>query len=411
MAEMAESESKPEHEMEHQRLGEQGDLVIEGLRKLISAYSSLAAWRNNRASIEEVMSSLSIDENGFKEKTLDRLHMTLPILKRHLTRLSGALDPYNSQQETELKFQSILRIQPKLESTMEHAKCYVALFYPEPKSAAVRTDDQHLKRLKSCRLQRLRSTFIEACPIICESLEAAIKLVEQMKMKDSPERFERRSQEHSGLTWHLEEVARLIDSTIECIDGSEWDLALKDWQCELEGIEGLLGEIVGKIKRETDITHPSKKLVSEPVTQLAELMIPIIKVSRLFFNKLTIRGINMKRLPLFTGMSSEQIESLAQAQGTLSYRLVNIILQLYEADRGRGTVSHTVFIESAKHIKLCFEAPLLVVLLYLVPAIPDTEGFPAQNYYKKWFITWNTQRILAIDNFINFASLLGPDPL
>ncbi|KAH9444360.1 hypothetical protein Pst134EA_032235 [Puccinia striiformis f. sp. tritici] len=140
-------------------------------------------------------------------------------------------------------------------------------------------------------------------------------------------------------------------------------------------------------------------------------MIPIIKVSRLFFNKLTIRGINMKRLPLFTGMSSEQIESLAQAQGTLSYRLVNIILQLYEADRGRGTVSHTVFIESAKHIKLCFEAPLLVVLLYLVPAIPDTEGFPAQNYYKKWFITWNTQRILAIDNFINFASLLGPDPL
>ncbi|KAI7956780.1 hypothetical protein MJO28_003875 [Puccinia striiformis f. sp. tritici] len=99
---MAESESKAEHEMEHQRLGEQGDLVIDGFRNLISKYSSPAAWRSNRASIEEVMSRLSIDENDLKEKTLDRLQMTLPILKRHLTRLSRTLDPYNSQQETEL---------------------------------------------------------------------------------------------------------------------------------------------------------------------------------------------------------------------------------------------------------------------------------------------------------------------
>ncbi|POV95664.1 hypothetical protein PSHT_15537 [Puccinia striiformis] len=383
---MAESESKPEHEMEHQRLGEQGNLVIDGFRNLISKYSSPAAWRSNRASIEEVMSSLSIDENGLKEKTLDRLQMTLPILKRHLTRLSRTLDPYNSEQETELKFQSILRIQPKLESTMEHAKCYVALFYPEPTSPPARTDDQHLKRLKSCRLQRLRSTFIEACPRICWSLEAAINLVQQMQKQDSPEEFKRRSEEHRGLTRYY-------------------------WQRELGGIEGLLGEIVEKIKPEIDSTHPSNKLIREPVVQLAELLIPIIKVSRLFFNKLTIRGINTKRLPLFTEMSSAQIEYLVQAHRTLSNRLKNIIFHLDEADSDPGTVSHNVFITNAHHIKVRFEAPLLVVLLYLVPAIPDTEGFPTQNYYKRWFNTWNTQRILAVDNFINFARSLGPDPL
>ncbi|KNF00785.1 hypothetical protein PSTG_05925 [Puccinia striiformis f. sp. tritici PST-78] len=377
MDEMAEPECKLGHEVEHQRLREQGDLVIEGFRNLISKYSSPAAWRSDRASIEEVMSNLSIDENGLKEKTLDRLQMTLPILKRHLTRLSTTLDPYNSQQETELKFQSILRIQPKLESTLEHAKCYVALFYPEPTSPPARTNDQRLQRLKSCRLQRLRSTFIEACPRICWSLEAAINLVQQMQKQDSPEEFKRRSEEHRGLTRYVEEATLLIDSTMECIAGSDWDLALKYWQRELGGIEGLLGEIV----------------------------------SRLFFNKLTIRGINTKRLPLFTEMSSAQIEYLVQAHRTLSNRLKNIVFHLYEADSDPGTVSHNVFITNAHHIKVRFEAPLLVVLLYLVPAIPDTEGFPTQNYYKRWFNTWNTQRILAIDNFINFARSLGPDPL
>ncbi|KAH9444357.1 hypothetical protein Pst134EA_032232 [Puccinia striiformis f. sp. tritici] len=411
MDEMAEPECKLGHEVEHQRLREQGDLVIEGFRNLISKYSSPAAWRSDRASIEEVMSNLSIDENGLKEKTLDRLQMTLPILKRHLTRLSTTLDPYNSQQETELKFQSILRIQPKLESTLEHAKCYVALFYPEPTSPPARTNDQRLQRLKSCRLQRLRSTFIEACPRICWSLEAAINLVQQMQKQDSPEEFKRRSEEHRGLTRYVEEATLLIDSTMECIAGSDWDLALKYWQRELGGIEGLLGEIVEKIKPETDSTHPSNKLLREPVVQLAELLIPIIKVSRLFFNKLTIRGVNTKRLPLFTEMSSEQIKYLVQAHNTLSNRLKNIVFHLYEADSDPGTVSHNVFITNAHHIKVRFEAPLLVVLLYLVPAIPDTEGFPTQNYYKRWFNTWNTQRILAIDNFINFARSLGPDPL
>ncbi|POV95667.1 hypothetical protein PSHT_15533 [Puccinia striiformis] len=99
MAEMAESESKPEHEMEHQRLGEQGDLVIEGLRKLIRAYSSLAAWRNNRASIEEVMSSLSIDENGLQGEDLRSATHDSSNIKKAPHPSLGTLDPYNSRKK------------------------------------------------------------------------------------------------------------------------------------------------------------------------------------------------------------------------------------------------------------------------------------------------------------------------
>ncbi|KAI9611141.1 hypothetical protein H4Q26_008991 [Puccinia striiformis f. sp. tritici PST-130] len=416
---MAKSESNPGGQTDLLRLDQPGGRAIEGFRDLIHRCDRCDYFGirpRNRASIEEVMSSLSIDEDIFKERTLDRLQLTLPILKRHLCRLSQTLDPFNSQQTTKLMLRSIFQIQLELESTMEHAQCDVAVLYPEPAFARVRSNDQHLKRLKSFRLDGVGENFKRACWAISGSLKAAIKLVEQMVKKDSPEEFRRQSEEHRGLTAHVEEAALEIDSTIEYIEGSDWDLALKDLQWDIESTEDALRATARKIKPETDTLAPentylSKNFVREPVIQIAGLLIPTIKMSRLFLNKLTRRGINTKRLPLFTEMNSEQIESLTWSLCKISYNLDSFVCDLHEADRGQGIVPHTEFIEYAKEIKFNFEAPLLIVLLHLVPAIPDTEGFPTQNYYKRWFINWNTQRILAIDNFISFAGSLGPDSL
>ncbi|POW13862.1 hypothetical protein PSTT_03431 [Puccinia striiformis] len=258
--------------------------------------------------IEEAMSSLSINEDGLKD---------IPI---QLTTSNRA------------EVKRISDNQPKVEWIMERIR-YLVVFYPEPTTARVRTDDQHLRRLKSY-------------------------------------------------------------STIESIEGSDWDLAKPtSWNRRSKSVA---------------------KYVREPVIHLAKLLIPIMKLSRLFFNKISVRGINTKRLPLFTEMCSEQIESLAMSHGSVSSSFVHILSLLDAADRAPGVVPHVHFIGSVRCLKNIFEAPLLIVLLYLVPAIPDTDGFPIQNYYKNWLITWNTQRILATENFINIftrSSVVDPELL
>ncbi|KAI9630362.1 hypothetical protein KEM48_014088 [Puccinia striiformis f. sp. tritici PST-130] len=442
---MADSETKQADEQEHQQLVEQGgkhepfikgidnlnwiwynlfdslhvDLIIQGFRKLIDRYNVTIDLHQKRVTIEEAMSSLSVNEDGLKYMFLNSLQMILQHLKSHIIGLLRTLDPSNSQQATELKSKCISDNQPKVEWIMERIRYLVVVFYPEPTTARVRTDDQHLRRLKSCRLRSLRSTFLEACRMICRSFGAAIKLVKLMKLKESPEKLKRLSQEHRRLTYNVKMAALLVDSTIESIEGSDWDLAVKSWQVEFEGNQDLLKSMMTSIEPETDILETGDqtsvaKYVREPVIHLAKLLIPIMKLSRLFFNKISVRGINTKRLPLFTEMCSEQIESLAMSHGSVSSSFVHILSLLDAADRAPGVVPHVHFIGSVRCLKNIFEAPLLIVLLYLVPAIPDTDGFPIQNYYKNWLITWNTQRILATENFINIftrSSVVDPELL
>ncbi|KAI7938251.1 hypothetical protein MJO28_015171 [Puccinia striiformis f. sp. tritici] len=114
-------------------------------------------------------------------------------------------------------------------------------------------------------------------------------------------------------------------------------------------------------------------------------------------------------------MSSEQIESLAQSIRNVSSDITEIKDLLCTADaeiiENRAELLSQRFVDIALNLKSRFDPPLLVILLYLLPIIPDVDpGTPIQTYYKDWFVTWNTQRILVTDNFINLAKSLGSIP-
>jgi hypothetical protein len=115
---------------------------------------------------------------------------------------------------------------------------------------------------------------------------------------------------------------------------------------------------------------------------------------------------NNQRLPVFTEMSSDQIECLANLLGLVTRDIIQLYCLFHEADEGAATGQD--FVRIADKLKSRYEAPLVALLLYVVPSIPDTDdGFPTQSVYRNWFATWNTQRILATMNFINAAELLG----
>ncbi|KAI7956773.1 hypothetical protein MJO28_003868 [Puccinia striiformis f. sp. tritici] len=403
MDEMADATIKPANELEHQRLDEQGDLVIQGFNYLIGIYSRPIALTCSRASLAETMLSLPKDEDGLKDMAIDQLKLTLPQLKHHLVTLSQVLDPSNLHEDTELKFKRVLLIQPDLESTMEQIGSSINLVYPQSTSARERTDDQHLQRLKSYRLHSLRTAFLAACPEICQSLQSATELVEQAKLALPTGEFEL-GRPHE-ITDDIEVSVLLIDSIVKVIGRSDWDLAMNHWECVLGDINDVLERILPSQPGTDDESETPQCAI---VAGLAQLAIPLLKLSRLFFNKLTLRGINTKRLPFFTDMCSAQIESFVKALKEVTSILDGISRHSAcgppEAGSDPEPECHGVSIRRAESLKATFEAPLILVLLYLIPTIPDTDGFPTQNYYRNWYKTWNTLLTVALENFINFAT-------
>ncbi|KAA1101100.1 hypothetical protein PGT21_007003 [Puccinia graminis f. sp. tritici] len=392
---------------------------------LIRKYDSPINLRHEHTSIEELLATLSVDEleeSAWKEMLLTRVESNLlPLLERQLTILSSSLNTDKLIEETEPKLKHITLIQKEIETTIDHIHFFIAAVCPEPISAPNRFDDQHLKRLKSYRLHCLKAIFVKTVSDICRVFQAADELLEHLKMK-LLEGFEGRLENRFLVSWHNEEAVRLIETAIESIKGSDLDVAQNEWQWELEGTDRMLiTEIILPIQcSDTEVTESEAnnpqgrtyKLVRQPVIQLAKLAIPLIKMSQLFFNKISTREMNIKRLPSSTEMCSDQIKNPAKSLERVSQAIIALVIRLHRADRAdelHSTIPE--LIQIANNLKSRFKSPLLAVMLYLVPSLPDSiDCFPNQKYYKDWFVTWNTQRILATENFIQFARSIDNHP-
>ncbi|KAA1105976.1 hypothetical protein PGT21_025421 [Puccinia graminis f. sp. tritici] len=412
---MADSSSKTADELEHQRIWEQGDLLIEGFRRLKTKYERPTHLRHDPESIEEPLSSSRIDESPLevKDGLLNQLEsQSLPTLHRQITNLSHSLKPLGLLNQPEAKFQIVSLIQSELEQTIDQIKTSIIVICPQPICAPNRIDDQHLKQFKSSRLQSLKAKFRETSQNICLVFRSAYELLEQMK--HSPDELSRLNYTHFPGDWLVNEVFESLEWTIECIRGSELGIAQRDWFPDLDGIDRLLFEtrmLLDPIIHFRQDGQAHRKLVREPVIHLAQLAIPLIKISKLFFTKLSKRGLNKRQVPRFTEMCSDQLESLAGSLGKLTSDILQLLLLLNKADEAHGAVTSHQLVEIATCIKGRFEAPLLVLMLYIVPDIPDNDGSTDQIYYKNWFVTWNTQRILATENFLNAAKSFETDQL
>ncbi|KAI7956779.1 hypothetical protein MJO28_003874 [Puccinia striiformis f. sp. tritici] len=316
--------------MEHQRLDEQGDLVIQGFRKLIQEYSGPIVVTYDRAALAETMLSLSKDEDGMKDMAIDHLQLHGP-----------------------------------------------------------------------------RSVFLAACLTICRSLQSATELVEQTKLTLSPGNFTLRRPH--GMADDLEVAILLIDSIIKLFGRSDGDLAMEHWECVLQDIDITLEQILPS-EPGTDDESETSQCQCEPAARLTKLLIPLLKLSRVFFNKLTLCGINTKPPILHRdGLRPNEIfRQGTQGSGNHSHEH----LLSFDGWTSRSRIGRRSFVLRRAHqMGRRAQALLILVLLYLIPSILDTDGFPAQNYYRNRFKTWNTLLILATKNFTNFARSVDDDPL
>ncbi|KAA1105979.1 hypothetical protein PGT21_025457 [Puccinia graminis f. sp. tritici] len=394
----------------------QGDLVVQRFQSLINKCEPINNGDPYTGS-RTIRKAFPIEQVNMQNDLLTELRSDhLPQLGRQITDLVPALDPARLKEDPGLQLQIVLGIQAELEQTLHQIQSALSILCPGPlPSEIIRTNDQHLKGLKSFRREGLHYRIIEEMlpDVICifHQSETLILLM-KLSTKKAPR--------HPGIALTRENIIEYESSALEGIrmgiqwlEGSEFDLVQYHWPNEIRGMDRDLEELSEVINGTAHLKKGSRMPgpLSDPAVQLSRSLLPILKLSRLFFNKLSNRAMNRKRLSLHSEMRSDQLDTLYELAGNVNCELSEVLNLLRTADRSDGRSARPACTRIVTALEAHFESALLLLHLYFLPLIPDTDGFPIQTYFKAWFATWHTQFGLVIQNFIDTAGLFDEDAL
>ncbi|KAH9465211.1 hypothetical protein MJO28_007000 [Puccinia striiformis f. sp. tritici] len=398
---------------ERRKHQQQGDIVVRGFESLIHKIKVTIydEYPSSRA-VQEIPRVVGVD---LKKDLINRLNSTLiPLLRKQIISLEDPLDPVDLLKEPGSQFKIILDIQSDLNETIGEIQSALYDVCGEPVySLSAKKSDQHLQELKLFRLRGIRASgggvWSQARKVFQESCEMLEKLQLSTEQGDSSEMTVPTHRHY--LLCFIACTCNQIATALGWTKGSELDLIQIYWTFPLWNIDSSLDDVILLINakegnQELQVEERGSDPPRRPVVQLARLVITIVKLSRMFLRKLSRRGMNKQRLPLFTGMCTDQLETLFKSADNVR----DEIIELTNNCTTDGTFNDAQLAKSAENLKLQFESYSALILLYFVPLIPDTDGYPTQTYFRAWFATWHDQFNLAIQNLINTIELIPKPP-
>ncbi|KAH9440589.1 hypothetical protein Pst134EB_031199 [Puccinia striiformis f. sp. tritici] len=399
-------------EAQGERVRDQRQLVVEQYKNLRKGYGLGSFNLPDQASIQEAALALSIGGVDSAEVLLDQLHSCLlPLLRDQISTLLRSLDQESMLEDPGSNLEVIWELRSKLEHTLARIASVVVVVSPKPLPSSSRADDQHLQVFKSFRVHDLNMRMCRISHVIGNIFLVTCGHIENMNPTSTEESRSKlrgyESEDHHSSIYDIydddqtEEALNSIESIINCLNKSEADAAEEHWKPGLLMMDDLLYMAI----RSSDVSSEWKS-IRKPVLRLTEAVKPIIKLSRLFFAKLSKRGMNTKRLPPFSEMNSKQLKCLYESSQTIANDLHELWHLLFKADSAPEAVPTNTcdMTHKLETLSSHFEAPLLLVVIYLVPLTPETD--PDHSYYRSWFATWNTQLMLAINHFQDVARSL-----
>ncbi|KAI7936723.1 hypothetical protein MJO28_015622 [Puccinia striiformis f. sp. tritici] len=400
---------------------QRGDLAIHGFENLIYKLDPDDEESHSSLAQEESSTISPKDEANFKKDLMHRLRsVLLPNLRQSVIKILLSPDPAHLPKEPGEKLKEILKGQSELDHSWDQIQRSVhKLCHESSQDSSSQANDGHLKDLKRFRLDRLSSLFED------DLLEDIILL-----FKYTLETIQRRGLSNFlPLAWnnnfyHLKDaftsqhhtkytasVLKTIDSMVCCIEGTELDIVQRDWPRNTRRLDDYMQQLLHLIDPTVSSNeagrYPADTIpLSQPGIRVAKSVLTIIKISRIFFNKLSKRGINNKRLPLFTEMSSDELEAFSKVPSQIVHDLKAIISCLRRGDGGVIQLP-----QITKRLRKRFRSSLALITAHFIPLIPDTDNFPdRKKYYKTWFnVTWSTHFDLAISDLMNSARILHPN--
>ncbi|KAH9445916.1 hypothetical protein MJO28_012243 [Puccinia striiformis f. sp. tritici] len=414
--------SSSESEQEQQ----QGDLVVQGFASLCKNYNPgkyhVECKRAHRWAKGEGFQPHELD---LRKAFLNQLRSSLlPLLREQTNSLSELLDPSRLQIDPEPTLELILDTQSELDTTLHQIEDALNnLHYksdPLVKSSE-REDDGHFKEFKGFRMFGLDNRFRGLLHPTTSLFEQSQKLIRQLELSTEE------SQSTSSNISDSEEVqsppinialtrkqiinsaccsSNAAESMIEWIQRSDIQLLQHFWTSHLRRIDSGMEQLLKLISLPDDsegddglsddhITPPSELTI-----QLAYQVLPTIKLSRLFCKKIITNGLNSKRCPLCTDLSSKQLTDLSDLSGEVA-TLVSFLVGQLKMFRYRFAIPGAIdSLWHATHmLKRWLKSQVPCLSLHLIPLVLDTDSFSAQDHLKDWLMIWSTQVNVAIQNF------------
>lgn len=239
---------------------------------------------------------------------------------------------------------------------------------------------------------------------MCDVFRVASELTEQLRLSPAGSIRDDDYFTYKKLT---DSAVDQIERTIKHARGSEMDFIEYCGECGIRRIDEQLINLNSLVDPVAPRGYAQfDSLTHQPIIDLAQLVVPIMKLSKLFFRKLLKHGINCQRLPSFTQMNSSQLRCLCQPKGDVIARLrllFEILLDVdatFPAPRPDAIRNIT---QTVEQIASDLEAASLSVVRYVVPLI---DSLVDQNSYQAWFVTWNAFINTAIHNFVQAANHL-----
>ncbi|POV97637.1 hypothetical protein PSHT_14415 [Puccinia striiformis] len=122
---------------------------------------------------------------------------------------------------------------------------------------------------------------------------------------------------------------------------------------------------------------------------VAKSFVLVFRLSRLFFKKLLRDGMTNQEVPFCTEMSSQQLDSLQNAVSQIVRSIFDLVASLQNAEAEDDAEEEDEGLLVGTRQAMVDHIGLLLHL-YIIPIISDINVPSSQNYFKTWFIDWNT---------------------
>ncbi|KAA1073598.1 hypothetical protein PGT21_017072 [Puccinia graminis f. sp. tritici] len=272
------------------------------------------------------------------------------------------------------------------------------LFPKQIPKPADEMNDQKFKEFKIYRLYHLNASIRTSLDKHLKSLFIEFRNILSDFILHEPVTFPRLVRD-TGL-----EINQSIESAIGFSKASELSFIWTLWKNRICEFNQILEELLNQMGPMRLLHGENEAPLTPPAVKLGTSLIPVFKLSRLFFNKLSRERVMKEEVGMSTEMSSGQWSSLDQSIEDILDSVFFLKSLIGDADGVNPVYTSSAIIEELKHLTGLFHSLRSLINLHILPNLfPNSLDLSSRVYFEDWFDSWTTSLSNATHNAIQAA--------
>ncbi|POW20676.1 hypothetical protein PSHT_03276 [Puccinia striiformis] len=203
------------------------------------------------------------------------------------------------------------------------------------------------------------------------------------------------------------ECNETIDEALKLLHGSACDIIQDEWQQKRPSLN-LRIEILTPLT--TIVPQRDVSALRQHVIKLANLTMPLIKITRIFYNDFSSRTRKKLRLTLYTELDSKTLTQLHESAATVTARFVVLVRALGTSyDNNSLAYDRTLIPKQVQDISQTLDSTLVILATHPIPLPGQISHSPSEKHYKARLSDLQEQWHCAVKNFLTtFLSIEAP---